>query len=41
MQGDRDLLIEVLANIVDNAIKFTPERGRVDIRTCMNEAAPC
>ena len=36
VQGDRDLLIEVLANIVDNAIKFTPERGRVDIRTCMN-----
>ena len=31
MRGDRDLLIEAVANLVDNAIKFTPEGGRVDI----------
>lgn len=30
--GDRDLLIEVLANLVDNAIKFTPSGGEVVIR---------
>ncbi len=29
--GDRDLLFEAVANLVDNAIKFTPEGGRVDI----------
>ncbi len=31
VRGDRDLLIEALANLVDNAIKFTPEGGRVDL----------
>jgi signal transduction histidine kinase len=31
VRGDRDLLIEAVANLVDNAIKFTAEGGRVDI----------
>jgi len=31
VHGDRDLLIEAVANLVDNAIKFTPAGGRVDI----------
>jgi signal transduction histidine kinase len=29
--GDRDLLIEAVANLVDNAVKFTPAGGRVEI----------
>ena len=31
IQGDSDLLIEALANLVDNAIKFTQEGGEVTI----------
>jgi signal transduction histidine kinase len=31
VRGDQDLLIEAVANLVDNAIKFTPEGGRVNI----------
>src|SRR5437016_9842910 len=31
VRGDRDLLFEAGANLVDNAIKFSPEGGRVDI----------
>jgi signal transduction histidine kinase len=29
--GDRDLLVEAIANLVDNAVKFTPSGGRVEI----------
>src|SRR6266481_6951692 len=28
--GDRDLLFEAVANLVDNAVKFAPEGGKVD-----------
>lgn len=29
--GDRDLLFEAIVNLVDNAVKFTPDEGRVNI----------
>jgi signal transduction histidine kinase len=35
--GDRDLLIEAVANLVDNAIKFTPAGGRVEIGLTRND----
>jgi signal transduction histidine kinase len=31
VNGDRDLLMEAVVNLVDNAVKFTPEGGRVEI----------
>ena len=31
VRGDRDLLFEAIANLVDNAIKFTPNGGHVDL----------
>jgi signal transduction histidine kinase len=31
VHGDRDLLFEAVANLVDNAVKFTPQGGRVEI----------
>ncbi|NHN87313.1 sensor histidine kinase [Acetobacter conturbans] len=39
-RGDRDLLIEMLANLVDNAIKFTPEGGRVRVSVGVSDAHP-
>jgi signal transduction histidine kinase len=31
VHGDRDLLFEAVGNLVDNAVKFTPEGGRVEL----------
>jgi signal transduction histidine kinase len=31
VNGDRDLLMEAIVNVVDNAVKFTPQGGRVEI----------
>jgi signal transduction histidine kinase len=31
VRGDRDLLFEAMANLVDNAVKFTPEGGTVEV----------
>jgi signal transduction histidine kinase len=30
-RGDRDLLFEAIANLVDNAVKFTPQGGHVEL----------
>ncbi len=37
VRGDRDLLLEAVANIVDNAIKFTPPSGRVELALLRGE----
>ncbi len=31
INGDRDLLFQAFANLIDNAVKYTPENGRVNI----------
>jgi signal transduction histidine kinase len=31
VRGDRDLIFEAIANLVDNAVKFTPEDGCVEL----------
>jgi signal transduction histidine kinase len=38
VRGDRDLLIEAVANLVDNAIKFTARGGKVDIELLRGDA---
>src|ERR1700720_1892001 len=37
VRGDRDLLLEAVANLVDNAIKFAPEGGKVEIELLRGE----
>jgi signal transduction histidine kinase len=37
VRGDRDLLFEAVTNLVDNAVKFTPERGRVELALLYQE----
>lgn len=40
VQGDYDLLNEAVANLVDNAIKFTPPGGHVRIDLVPNDSGP-
>lgn len=40
VRGDRDLLVEALVNLVDNAVKFTPPGGRVCITLTGSPAQP-
>ena len=37
VHGDRDLLFEAVANLVDNAVKFTPADGRVELALLRRE----
>jgi signal transduction histidine kinase len=37
VHGDRDLLFEAVANLVDNAVKFTPEGGQVELALLRHE----
>jgi signal transduction histidine kinase len=37
VNGDRDLLFEAVANLIDNAVKFTPEGGRVELALLYQE----
>jgi signal transduction histidine kinase len=39
VRGDRDLLMEAVANLVDNAIKFTPKGGRVNLELLRGDRA--
>jgi len=40
VRGDRHLLFEAIVNLVDNAVKFTPEGGEVGIELAQGEKGP-
>jgi signal transduction histidine kinase len=40
VRGDGDLLFEVVANLLDNAIKFTPHSGRIQLSIRPGECGP-
>ena len=40
VRGDADALLILLRNLLDNAIKYSPEHGRVDVRTGSTAEGP-
>src|SRR5271170_170597 len=38
--ADPDRVLEILLNLIDNAIKFTPSEGSVVVKACLAEADP-
>ena len=40
ISGNRDLLFQALANLVDNAIKYTPSPGHVELRLSNQDQTP-
>jgi signal transduction histidine kinase len=40
MRGDADLMREAISNLIDNAIKFTPSGGRVQLEIAMSGGRP-
>jgi signal transduction histidine kinase len=40
VRGDHDLLLEAVANLVDNAVKFTPRGGSVTLRLLQRPEGP-
>jgi len=41
VMGDRLLLQQMLSNLVDNALRYTPSSGTVTVRTAMRGGRPC
>lgn len=39
--GDRDLLFEAVANLLDNAVKFTPDGGRISLSADVEGGTAC
>lgn len=39
VEGDRDLLFQMVSNLIDNAIKYTPEEGEIVVRVSQDDEA--